>query len=181
MSSITKNRAEIVSRQIAEVDNKQKQIVQGKSFGQKKKFQVIDKSKVEKQFVIERSTQTEDIFKRMCQEKKKAIQHSKLNRGKMLAYLSRRYKAHVAKRMVAFFDFSTNYEYEAFLEEIENMMNFKKDTLRKLAFNIYDFNQDQYVCELDLYTFIKNYDYRENKEDDPMFFKAFFKDLNKIE
>lgn len=58
----------------------------------------------------------------------------------MLAWLSRRYKSSVAKTISAYFDFSTNYDYETFIDEIETFINFKRDTLKKIAFNIYDFD-----------------------------------------
>ena len=64
-----------------------------------KKVSVYDKSKLVKTFVIERqSTVTEDLFKKICKEKKsKPITSARLTKGKLLAYLSRRYKGHVAK------------------------------------------------------------------------------------
>lgn len=55
-------------------------------------------------------------------------------------------------------------------------MNYKRDTLKKMAFQIYDFDSDHQICSLDLYTFLKTYEH-----DEECFFKAFSNDINKIE
>lgn len=62
------------------------------------------------------------------------MKHAKLSRPNLMAYLSRRYKSLIARCITKIFDFNTNYDYESFLDEIEDLMNFKKDTLKKLAF-----------------------------------------------
>ena len=51
-----------------------------------------------------------------------------------LAWLSKRYKGPVAKIIGSFFDFSNHFDYDSFLDEIENLMNYKKETLLKMAF-----------------------------------------------
>lgn len=48
--------------------------------------------------------------------------------------------------------------------------------MKKIAFQIYDFDSDHCVCSLDLYTFLKNYEH-----DDDCFFKAYSKDINRME
>jgi len=55
-------------------------------------------------------------------------------------------------------------------------MNFKQVTLQRLAFNIYDFDQDYSICELDLYTILKTYEH-----DDELFLNAYSPDISKIE
>ncbi len=140
---------------------------------------IIDKSKLVKTFVIDKSSNatSEDIFKKICKEKKKShIAAARLTKVKLIAFLARRYKSSVAKIIVSMFDFSVNFDYESFIEEIENLINFKREVLFKIAFNIYDFNQDHYICSLDMYTFLKNYEH-----DDDCFFRAFAVDLTKIE
>lgn len=97
-----------------------------------KKFQYVDKSKLVKTFLIERQApETVDLFKRMCKEKKK---QPRLTKGKFLAYLSRRYKSHVAKIIAQFFDWRDHYELDSFSEELEQLMNFKKEKLMQMAF-----------------------------------------------
>ncbi len=91
--------------------------------------------------IDKQSTLVEDIFRRICKEKKKTpVQNIRLTKGKLKAFLSQKYKGYVAQRVVQFFDFSTNYDYEKFIDEIENFLNYRRDTLMKMAFSIYDFD-----------------------------------------
>jgi len=46
------------------------------------------------------------------------------------------------------------------------MINFEPDRLFKIAFDVYDFNQDRLICELDTYTNMSNF---QGKEDDDVF------------
>jgi hypothetical protein len=55
-------------------------------------------------------------------------------------------------------------------------MNNRKEVLLKMAFNIYDYDQNRLICELDLYTFLKTYEH-----DDDLFIKAYSNDLAKLE
>lgn len=63
-----------------------------------------------------------------------------------------------------------------FIDQIEKLLNFKESLLKKLAFNIYDYDQDKSVCEFDLYTIFKTYEH-----DDNLFTSAFLSDITKIE
>lgn len=58
------------------------------------------------------------------------------------------------------------------MEELEVMINFKRDLLKKIAFQIYDFDQDQHICNLDLYRILKDF-----KDDDECITNAFAPDL----
>ncbi len=114
---------------------------------------------IEKRFVVDRSSSiTQDIFREICKEqKKKIITTLRLNRSKLKAFLSQKYKGYIAHRMMSVFDFATNLDYDKYLDMIETLMNFKEQTLFKLAFSLYDFDQDNLICELDLYTLFKTY------------------------
>ncbi len=46
----------------------------------------------------------------------------------------------------------------------------------RMAFQVFDFNQDGYVCSFDLYTFLKTYEH-----DNELFLKAYSKDLIVLE
>lgn len=60
----------------------------------------------------------------MCKEKKKTpIPGIRLTIGKLKAFLSVRYKGYIAQRIVQFFDFSTHWDYDKFIDEMENFMN----------------------------------------------------------
>ncbi len=121
-------------------------------------------------FVIDREDPaTEDIFKKLCKEKKKSqVSNARLTKGKLLAYLSRRYKGSVAKLIAHPFDFSIPYDYPRFLDEIERLINFDAKELMSMAFKIYDYDGDEFICNLDMYTFLKNYEH-----DEDCFFKAY--------
>lgn len=96
-----KERVEVatISRQIDEVAKTQTLI---KNVKTKKVSQITDKNKIVKQFLIDRESQTtEEIFKRICKEKKKTLLSGvRLTKANLLAYLSRRYKATVARIIV---------------------------------------------------------------------------------
>ena len=129
-------------------------------------------------FVIDRqSEKTQDIFKRLCQEKKKTtIASVRLTKQKLLAFLATRYKATVAKVIVSYFDFSKSFDYESFIDEVEQLMNYRQDHLLKMAFSVYDYDQDHSICNLDLYTFLKVYEH-----DEQSFLHAFSQDLTTLQ
>ena len=43
-------------------------------------------------------------------------------------------------------------EFEPFVELMERLMNFERDRLLKIGFEVYDFNKDKLIDELDTYT-----------------------------
>ncbi len=51
-------------------------------------------------------------------------------------------------------------------------MNTETDRLFRIAFEVYDFNQDKLICELDSYTNIQTF-----SDDDEVFLEAFSYDL----
>ena len=75
-----------------------------------------------------------------------------------------------------FFDFSTNYDFEKFIDEIENLLNYRGDALLRMAFSIYDFDQNRLICELDLYTLFKTYEH-----EDDLFLQAYYTDVAILE
>lgn len=89
--------------------------------------------------------------------------------------MSSKYKGHVARIIATYFDWRTNYDFESFLDEIESLINYKRDKLMQMAFRIYDFDSDQSICSLDLCAFLKIY-----KDDEVTFQQAYTKDLTKI-
>ncbi len=44
--------------------------------------------------------------------------------------------------MAQLFDFSTNYEYESFIDVMETLMNFNVESMLKVAFKVYDYDSD---------------------------------------
>ena len=60
-----------------------------------------------------RSQVTEDIFKRICKEKRKTPVHfAKLTRQNLKAFISKKYKSTVAKIVCDYFDFREPYDFE---------------------------------------------------------------------
>ena len=122
-----------ISRQIAQVvaqtDKPTAQEITKLTIHKKTRGASLVLPKQDKVFIIDRgSTATEDIFKKICTEKKKTqVTAARLTKSKLLAYLSRRYKAQVAKTIAQCFDFSTNFDYDTFIEEIEQLINFRRD------------------------------------------------------
>ena len=100
----------------------------------------------------------------------------RLNKGTLKAFLSSKYRGYVAHRMVQIFDFASGLDFNKYIDFIELLINFKQVTLQRLAFNIYDFDQDNFICELDLYTIFKTYEH-----DDDLFISAYSPDISKIE
>ena len=49
-------------------------------------------------------------------------------------------------------EFQNPQEFESYIELIEKIINFEPDRLFKMAFDVYDFNQDKLICELDTFT-----------------------------
>ena len=43
-------------------------------------------------------------------------------------------------------------EFEPFIELLERLMNFERERLLRIAFEVYDFNKDKLIDELDTYT-----------------------------
>lgn len=100
----------------------------------------------------------------------------RLNKVTLKAFLSSKYRGYVAHRMVQIFDFASGLDFNKYIDFIELLINFKQVTLQRLAFNIYDFDQDNFICELDLYTILKTYEH-----DDDLFISAYSPDISKIE
>jgi len=100
---------------------------------------------------------------KICKEKKdKIASKAKLNRKRLHAFLYNRYKdQNVVKRMTDSFNFNagtpalTLEEYSKFLEKCLNESPPK--TLIRMAFRIYDFNNDRKIDVLDLYALMHQF------------------------
>jgi len=84
--------------------------------------------------------------------------YARLTRVKLRSFLTKRYRGQEAVRILDVFDFSAmSYDFDSFYDHIEKLLNFQPDKLKKIAFSIYDFNEDKVVCELDLYAIMVAY------------------------
>jgi len=60
--------------------------------------------------------------------------------------------------MYAFSDFMENpMDFNAWIDLIENLLNFKGDMLKLMIFKVFDYNQDNHVCMVDLFALMKFY------------------------
>jgi hypothetical protein len=112
-------------------------------------------------------------FLKMCQEKN--LRQAKLTRGKFKAFLTIRYKGQVTDKISQFFFpyFNVPMDFEFFCDVFEKFMNTHVEKIKKMVHSIYDFNDDKYICELDIYSFIKVFE-----EDNPeLFMQVYLEDI----
>ena len=115
------------------------------------------------------------MFLQMCSEKK--LKRAKLTKGKMKAYLVDKYGGVIAEKIVRWCSDMWNrgtVEYDQYCDYFENLLNFNNRRLYELAFSVYDYNSNKYICELDVVSFLKTWDNFEMLE------SIFIKDINKI-
>lgn len=107
-------------------------------------------------------------------KKQSTIIRTKLTKGNLRAAISRRYKGPIAERVISKFPEMRNaQDFESYIELIEKLINNdESERLLKIAFDVFDFNQDKLICELDVYTLIKSF-----SDDDDVFIDAFSYDL----
>ena len=93
----------------------------------------------------------------------------------MKAHLSRQYKGRIAEKIIHQLDFSLPLSFDAYIELLEKLLNFTPLKLKKIAFNVLNFNDDKYICQLDLYSIMKLYE-----SDDQVFVNAYSYDICKL-
>lgn len=78
-----------------------------------------------KYFVINKDdTLYQELFKKMCQEKKDSnVNRARLTKGKLKAYLSKKYKGKVAEKILQPMDLSVPLEFGQYCEMLEKFMN----------------------------------------------------------
>jgi len=87
--------------------------------------------------------------------------------------LSRRFNGPIAERIVQKLpEFLVSLEFDQYCELIEKLLNLETDRLLKIAFDVYDFNLDKLVCELDAYTMLLTF-----RDEEAVFLEAFSFDL----
>lgn len=104
-----------------------------------------------------------------------AINRIKLSKGKLRAFLSQRYKGKTAHKILKVFDLINPIDYGNFCQQLDNLLNKSHKSLLKMAFNVYDFNNDKYICSLDLYALMKSIE-----GEDQLFDNSFSYDFCKI-
>ena len=106
--------------------------------------------------------------------KRSEVIRTKLTKGGLRATLSRRYKGAIAEKVVsAIPGFHVAQDIDDYIAIIEKLLNDEtEERLMKIAFNVYDFNKDKLICELDTYSSMQNF-----QDDDEVFVGAFSFDL----
>ena len=91
--------------------------------------------------------------------------------------MSRKYKGRIAEKIVSLFSSEMNValDFTAWVDLLESLLNYKKDRLLRMSFNVFDFNEDNSVCQLDMFAIMKLYE-----NDDEVFIKAYSHDICRI-
>ena len=98
---------------------------------------------------------------------------TKMTRGSLRAIISRRYKGAIAEKIVnSLPGFTIPQDFDSYVEIIEKLLNHDVERLFRIAFDIYDFNHDKLICELDTYANVQNF-----RDDDEVFVDAFSYDI----
>ena len=66
-----------------------------------------------------------------------------MNKGRLRAYLSKRYKGPVAEKIINGIGMTVPLEFEEYIEMIEKLLNYTPEKLMRMAFNVFDFNEDK--------------------------------------
>lgn len=113
----------------------------------------------------------------MCQEK--ILKKARLTRGKFKAFLTNYYKGVLTDKIITYFDpfFREPMEFTLFCDVFERLMNPQNsERIKKMIHQIYDFNDDRYIDELDVYCFMQTYE-PDNPE---LFMSVYIDDIIKI-
>ena len=69
-----------------------------------------------------------------------------MTKGKMKAHLSKKYKGKIAEKVLTYLDLSMPLDYTGFCDMLEKLLNVVPDKLKRMAFNVFDFNEDKFIC-----------------------------------
>ena len=115
----------------------------------------------------EYSSSLESHFIQLCREPKNShIIRCKLSKGKYLSHLNKSFittqnkkqggKSFIAQKFCESIEFKLpTIEYGAFVEQIDTLINKDPNRLLKLAFDCFDFNDDGFIDEVDIYCVMK--------------------------
>ena len=97
---------------------------------------------------------------------------TKLYKGGLRAYLSRRYKGPAAEKILAGLQMAGPLEFEEYCDLIEKLLNETPEKLLRLGWSVFDFDEDRSLDELDMYAIMRTYE-----DDEEVFVNAFSYDL----
>lgn len=70
---------------------------------------------------------------------------------------------------------NTALEFNQWIDLLEALLNLRKDRLVRMVFNVFDYNEDNGVCQPDMFAIMKLYE-----NEDEVFVKAYSHDFCKI-
>lgn len=75
-----------------------------------------------------------------------------MTKQNLKAAIARRYRASIADKVIQKFpDLSTPQDFDQYCDIIEKMLNQENDRLWRIAFNVYDYNSNKIIDDLDTY------------------------------
>ena len=113
------------------------------------------------------NNQMEAHFVQLCREPKGShIIRCKLSKGKFFGHLNKSFittlnkkqggKSFIAQKFCEALEFKLpTIEYSLFMEQIDNLINKDPSKLMRLAFDCFDFNEDGFIDEVDIYCVMK--------------------------
>ena len=117
--------------------------------------------------------------------KDQQFRNARLTKAKLKNFLSLRYGPQLADKFSLIFDFSTPVDYQSFLSQLETFLK-SKELMTQVAFDLYDFNNDNRISENDLFRIFRFFEVSSPDEAPPtrqqnnpqiVFEKAFQRDL----
>lgn len=100
-----------------------------------------------------------------------------MTKGKLKAWLSKKYKGKVAEKILSLFQSEMNVplDFATWIDLLETLLNQYKERLKWVAFNVFDYNEDKQICQLDMYALMKIYE-----NDDDVFINGYVNDIIKV-
>lgn len=142
------------------------------------------------------------VFRQICSgmapaEVESKIENEKCDKNQFKRFLEARYDKRLALKILALFDWSVNLKFEKFTERVhEFILKPRSDggdndysesvrTLKLLAFNLFDMNNDGMLCESDLFSLLrctqKDKIFNSESEKDDFFKQVIYDDILAIQ
>ncbi|CDW89633.1 UNKNOWN [Stylonychia lemnae] len=115
-------------------------------------------------------------FKTLCQQENNSsiqFRNCRLTKIRLKQYIAQRYGNSIADKLIMIMDFTNPIDYASFLQQLEQFLK-NKDLLRLVAFDIYDFNNDGKISDIDLF---KIFSFFSKGQNQLIFEQAFQTDL----
>ena len=113
----------------------------------------------------------EETFKLMCgideENQDKSVNNMRLKKYILKKFLAKRYPPRICNKFCTLFQWDNSKTFKEFYKEIDEILvnnanNTERDllqhihALKQVAFTMFDMNQDNSICDYDLFSLIKN-------------------------